>query len=125
MLSIFSLNNQVESTAVPFRHLQGMPFSPDNEGQIVEAGHCKVSVMRNPVVTIISIDDEVIAPGNPISKGKVYTSNNTTLAAWLYILYQVTTFIWRIQHVSVHYIGIKISKAVLHHINISNFNDYF
>ena len=61
---------------------KGMPLSPGDIGQIAAGGHCKVSVVRNPMVTVISTGDEVIAPGHPMSEGKVYASNMATLVAW-------------------------------------------
>lgn len=61
---------------------KGVPLSPGDIGQIAAGGHCKVSLVRNPVVALISTGDEVIAPGHPMSEGKVYASNMATLAAW-------------------------------------------
>ncbi len=61
---------------------KGMPLSPGDVGQIAAGGHAKVSAVRNPVVALISTGDEVIAPGHPMSEGKVYASNMATLAAW-------------------------------------------
>ncbi len=61
---------------------KGMPLSPADIGQIAAGGHGKVSVVRNPVVTVVSTGDEVIAPGHPMSEGKVYASNMATLVAW-------------------------------------------
>ena len=61
---------------------KGMPLSPGDVGQLAAGGHCKVPVVRNPVVAIISTGDEIIAPGHPMSEGKVYASNMATLAAW-------------------------------------------
>ena len=61
---------------------KGTPLSPGDVGQIAAGGHCKVPVVRNPVVALISTGDEVIAPGHPMSEGKVYASNIATLAAW-------------------------------------------
>lgn len=61
---------------------KGMPLSPGDIGQIAAGGHSRVPVVRNPVVAVISTGDEVIAPGHPMSEGKVYASNMATLAAW-------------------------------------------
>ncbi|MBN1906107.1 MAG: molybdopterin molybdenumtransferase MoeA, partial [Deltaproteobacteria bacterium] len=61
---------------------KGIPLSPADIGQIAAGGHGKVSVVRNPVVAVVSTGDEVIAPGHPMSEGKVYASNMATLVAW-------------------------------------------
>jgi molybdopterin molybdotransferase len=61
---------------------KGIPLSPGDVGQIAAGGHGKVSVVRNPVVAVISTGDEVLAPGHPMSEGKVYASNMATLVAW-------------------------------------------
>ncbi|NLD38203.1 MAG: molybdopterin molybdotransferase MoeA [Desulfatiglans sp.] len=61
---------------------KGMPLSPTDIGQIAAGGHGKVSLVRNPVVAVVSTGDEVIAPGHPMSEGKVYASNMATLVAW-------------------------------------------
>jgi molybdopterin molybdotransferase len=61
---------------------KGVPLSPGDVGQIAAGGHSMVSVVRNPMVALISTGDEVIAPGHPMSEGKVYASNMATHAAW-------------------------------------------
>ncbi len=69
---------------------KGIPLSPGDAGQIAAGGHCTVSVVRNPVVAVISTGDEVIAPGHPMSEGKVYASNMATLVAWCHRYGMVT-----------------------------------
>jgi molybdopterin molybdotransferase len=41
-----------------------------------------ILVHENPKVAIIATGDEVIAPGERMSEGKIYASNLVTLAAW-------------------------------------------
>jgi len=60
----------------------GQLISPGLAGLLAAAGHSAISVYRRPSVGIISTGDEIVAPGNPISKGKLYASNLVTLAAW-------------------------------------------
>jgi len=60
----------------------GTQLSPTLVGLIAAAGHQHVNVYRKPKVAIIATGDEVIAPGEPLSEGKVYASNLVTLRAW-------------------------------------------
>lgn len=55
---------------------------PTQIGLLASAGHSHVPVFRQPRVAIIATGDEVIAPGQILSKGKIYASNLVTLAAW-------------------------------------------
>ncbi len=61
---------------------KGRPLSPGDIGQLAAGGHGSVSVIRNPVVAVLSTGDEVIAPGHPLTEGKLYASNMSTLVAW-------------------------------------------
>jgi len=60
----------------------GSKLTPGKVGLLAAAGHDKVSVIRKPRVAIIAIGDEVTAPGQPLTKGKLYASNMVTLNAW-------------------------------------------
>jgi len=51
-------------------------------GLLAAAGHSMVPVFRNPVVGIIGTGDEIVEPGQPLTEGKLYASNITTLAGW-------------------------------------------
>jgi molybdopterin molybdotransferase len=51
-------------------------------GLLAAAGHASVPVYRRPRVAILATGDEVIAPGVPLTPGKLYASNVATLAAW-------------------------------------------
>lgn len=65
----------------PMAH-RGSRITPGLLGLIAAAGHSRVTVIRKPTVGIIATGDEVVAPGAPLPKGKLYASNITTLAAW-------------------------------------------
>ncbi|MGD9159668.1 MAG: molybdopterin molybdotransferase MoeA [Desulfobacteraceae bacterium] len=61
---------------------KGMPLSPGDVGQLAAGGHSNISVVRNPVVAVLSTGDEVISPGHTFTEGKLYASNMCTLVAW-------------------------------------------
>jgi molybdopterin molybdotransferase len=61
---------------------KGRQLSPGLLGLIAAAGHSSLAVVRQPKVAIISTGDEVVAPGQPLSEGKLYASNMTTLGCW-------------------------------------------
>ncbi|MBN2232096.1 MAG: molybdopterin molybdotransferase MoeA [Deltaproteobacteria bacterium] len=60
----------------------GWPVSPVTAGLLASAGISEVEVFRLPMVGIIGTGDEIVEPGRPLPKGKLYASNNVTLAAW-------------------------------------------
>ena len=60
----------------------GQRISSGMAGLLAAAGHSLVPVVRNPAVGIIGTGDEIVAPGEPLAKGKLYASNIMTLAAW-------------------------------------------
>jgi molybdopterin molybdotransferase len=41
-----------------------------------------VPVFKNPTIAIIGTGDEIVAPGEPLSEGKLYASNILTSHAW-------------------------------------------
>lgn len=55
---------------------------PNQAGLIAASGHAAVRVYRKPRVTIIATGDEIVAPGNPVGKGKVAASNIVTIGGW-------------------------------------------
>ena len=61
---------------------KGQPISPMMSGLLAAAGYSSVPVGKNPVVGIIGTGDEIIEPGQPLSKGKLYASNIMTLSGW-------------------------------------------
>jgi molybdopterin molybdotransferase len=60
----------------------GELLSPTKIGWIAAAGHHQVQVYKKPRVAILATGDEVIAPGESLSDGKLFASNLVTLAAW-------------------------------------------
>lgn len=60
----------------------GQEISPGLMGLAAAAGHDTIPAFKNPVVAIIGTGDEIVAPGQPLPKGKLYASNITTLAGW-------------------------------------------
>jgi len=60
----------------------GRHISPVMAGLLAAAGHSMVPVFRNPFVGIIGTGDEIVEPGKPLTEGKLYASNITTLAGW-------------------------------------------
>jgi len=61
---------------------KGRHLSPGIVGLIAAAGHSMVPVYKNPVIAIIGTGDEIVAPGEPLSMGKLYASNIMTSHAW-------------------------------------------
>ena len=61
---------------------EGSVLSPPKIGFLAAAGFNQVPVFRRPRVGILATGDEVIAPGEPLTPGKLYASNLVTLAAW-------------------------------------------
>jgi molybdopterin molybdotransferase len=60
----------------------GERLTPGRVGLLAAAGHSRIGVIRRPVVGIAATGDEVVAPGAPLTEGKLYASNMLTLAAW-------------------------------------------
>ena len=52
-------------------------------GLAAAAGLIQTSVYRRPRVALISIGDEVVAPGEKLHVGQLYASNLVTMQAWL------------------------------------------
>ncbi len=61
---------------------KGTLLTPGLVGLLAASGHSRLPVVRNPDVAIIATGDEVVAPGQPLPKGKLYASNITTLGGW-------------------------------------------
>jgi molybdopterin molybdotransferase len=60
----------------------GRQISPGIVGLLAAAGHSMVPVFKKPTVGIVGTGDEIVAPGDSITEGKLYASNLMTLAAW-------------------------------------------
>ncbi len=73
----------------------GSRITPGLLGLLAAAGHNELAVVPQPRVALIATGDEVVAPGAPLVKGKLYASNITTLAGWcrLYGLPVTTTLV--------------------------------
>jgi molybdopterin molybdotransferase len=60
----------------------GLQISPGIIGLIAAGGHSMVPVFKNPTVAIIGTGDEIVEPGVPLAKGKLYASNVMNINAW-------------------------------------------
>jgi molybdopterin molybdotransferase len=60
----------------------GQMLRPEQAGLLAAAGHARIPVFARPRVAILATGDEVLAPGTPLTPGKLYASNLVTLAAW-------------------------------------------
>ena len=61
---------------------EGSRLTPGCLGLAAAAGLSELKVTRKPRVGIVATGDEVVAPGKPLSEGKLYASNITTLDSW-------------------------------------------
>ncbi len=62
---------------------RGGRLLPGYLGMAAAAGLHKVNVYRKPLVAIMGIGDEVVAPGENLNPGQLYASNLVTMEAWL------------------------------------------
>ena len=62
---------------------RGERITPGLLGLAAAAGISSIRVHRRPRVAIISIGDEVVAPGETLHAGQLYASNLVTMEAWL------------------------------------------
>jgi len=62
---------------------KGERLLPGSLGLAAAAGIIQISVYRRPCVALISIGNEVVAPGEKLHFGQLYASNLITMQAWL------------------------------------------
>jgi len=65
---------------------KGEVLTPGKLGLLVAAGHTEIAVIPKPRVYLIATGTEVVAPGQTIAEGQVYSSNVMTIAAWCHRL---------------------------------------
>lgn len=61
---------------------RGEMVSPGLVGLAAAAGHSSLPVARRPRVALVATGDEIVSPGSPLPRGKLYASNVATLAGW-------------------------------------------
>lgn len=61
----------------------GTRISPARLGLLASLGMAQVKAVRRPRVVLLTTGDELIAPGNVLSKGQIYNSNGYSLASQL------------------------------------------
>ena len=61
----------------------GTRLSPARLGLLASLGMSKVEVVRRPRVVLLTTGDELIAPGQHLSKGRIYNINGYSLASQL------------------------------------------
>jgi molybdopterin molybdotransferase len=79
--NIMRAGSEVETGAVIAR--SGERLLPGRLGLAAAAGISRVEVFRKPRAAILSIGDEVVAPGGRLNAGQLYASNLVTMEAWL------------------------------------------
>ncbi len=60
---------------------KGTVLRPSEVGVLASLGYAKVKVIRRPVVAILATGDELLEPGDEHGPGKIYNSNNFSVAA--------------------------------------------
>ncbi|MFC1825530.1 molybdopterin molybdotransferase MoeA [Thermodesulfobacteriota bacterium] len=65
---------------------QGERLSPPAIGLLASAGLDQALVYASPRVAVIATGDEIVAPGHPLPKGKLYASNLVEICSWLTLL---------------------------------------
>ncbi|CCK82513.1 molybdopterin molybdotransferase MoeA [Desulfobacula toluolica] len=61
---------------------KGSRLSPGMMGTLAAAGYGRLPVYHRPRVAILATGDELVAPGQPLTDGKLYASNMEMLKAW-------------------------------------------
>jgi molybdopterin molybdotransferase len=61
---------------------KGTLLNPGLIGTIAAAGFGRIPLFRRPRVAILATGDELVTPGDPLPKGKLYASNLEMLKAW-------------------------------------------
>ncbi len=79
--NILQAGSEVAAGATIVR--MGERLLPGSLGLAAAAGLTHVKVYRRPRVAIISIGDEVVAPGEKLHVGQLYASNLVTMQSWL------------------------------------------
>jgi molybdopterin molybdotransferase len=79
--NILPAGGEVEAGAIIVA--QGGRLTPGYLGLAAAAGVSRVRVYRRPLVAIVGVGDEVVAPGQDLSPGQLYASNLVTMQAWL------------------------------------------
>ncbi len=79
--NIMQAGVEVQAGAVIAR--QGEIFLPGSLGLAAAAGLNRLMVYRQPRVAIVSVGDEVVAPGEELNAGQLYASNMVTMKSWL------------------------------------------
>ena len=60
---------------------KGVTLRPSEIGVLASLGFDKVTVVRRPVVAVLSTGDELLGAGDPYAPGKIYDSNSYSVAA--------------------------------------------
>ncbi|MBC3759650.1 molybdopterin molybdotransferase MoeA [Hyunsoonleella sp. SJ7] len=90
--NIRPLGEQVNSGGIALK--KGTKLTPAAIGYLLSLGITEVSVFKKPNIAIVTTGNELIAPGQALSPGKIYESNSKMLLAALYNLkfYDVTLY---------------------------------
>jgi molybdopterin molybdotransferase len=79
--NVLRAGGEIEAGATIVR--KGEALLPGSLGLAAAAGISRVRVYRRPEVAIVSVGDEVVAPGGHLHPGQLYASNLVTMTAWL------------------------------------------
>ncbi|TBN06353.1 molybdopterin molybdenumtransferase MoeA [Hyunsoonleella flava] len=91
-LNIRPLGEQVKCGDIALK--KGTKLTPAAIGYLLSLGITEVSVYKKPNIAIVTTGNELIAPGQELSHGKIYESNSKMLLSALYNLkfYDVTLY---------------------------------
>ncbi len=79
--NILSVGSEVESGTTIVK--KGQRLSPGDLGLAAAAGLKQMKVYCRPYVAIVSVGDEVVAPGEKLHVGQLYASNLVTMKSWM------------------------------------------
>lgn len=64
---------------------RGTRLGPGEIEAIASAGYSGVKVYQQPKVSVLPVGSELVEPGEPLEKGRIYSSNGFLISAWIQV----------------------------------------